>query len=122
MISGMNPSLDPTEYVFCATNDATLAARADVLGWFREDEGLSLIVEREAAVALGIDVALPMKRIVLEVFSALDGVGLTAAVASALAAEGIACNIVAAFRHDHVFVPSERAERALEILMALAAA
>jgi hypothetical protein len=50
---------------------------------------------------------------------ALDGVGLTAAVASALAGEGIPCNVVAAFHRDHIFVPSEAAERALAVLKAL---
>jgi len=116
----MSPRLDPAEYVFSATDDETLAPRA--LGWFREEEGLSLILERETAAVLGFEVSLPMKRIVLQVHSALDGVGLTAAVAAALAAQGIACNVVAALRHDHVFVPAGDAERALEILVALAAA
>ena len=60
-----------------------------------------------------------MRRIVLTVHSALDGVGLTAAVASALAAEQIPCNVVAAFHHDHVFVPADMAKRALAILEAL---
>jgi len=120
MVAGMSPRLDPAEYVFSATDDETLASRA--LGWFREEEGLSLILERETAAVLGFEVSLPMKRIVLQVHSALDGVGLTAAVAAALAAQGIACNVVAALRHDHVFVPAGDAERALEILVALAAA
>lgn len=118
MISGMSPRLDPEVYVFCATENEALASLAR--GWFREDEGLSLILERDAAAALGFDVSLPMRRIVLQVASALDGVGLTAAVASALAAAGIACNMVAAFQHDHVFVPAESAERALAILLELA--
>ena len=51
--------------------------------------------------------------------SALDGVGLTAAVSGALAAEAIPCNVVAAFHHDHIFVPSGMAERALAVLKAL---
>jgi hypothetical protein len=63
-----------------------------------------------------------MACLTLTVHSALDGVGLTAAVASALADEGIPCNMVAAFHHDHVFVPEERAEEALAILRALAQA
>ncbi len=118
MISGMRPRLDPEVYVFCATDDTALVAQA--LGAFREAEGLSLILEREHAAALGFDVSLPMRRIVLQVPSALDGIGLTAAVASALAAAGIACNMVAALRHDHVFVPAQSAERALAILLELA--
>jgi hypothetical protein len=43
-------------------------------------------------------------------------------VASALAEAGIACNMVAALNHDHVFVPADRAEEALTILRALQAA
>ncbi len=42
--------------------------------------------------------------------------GLTAAVATALAKEGIACNVVAALRHDHLFVPYDRAAEAMEVL------
>jgi hypothetical protein len=58
-----------------------------------------------------------MTRIVLEVFSALDGVGLTAGVASALADAGIPCNVVAAYHHDNVFVPAAMADRAMAILL-----
>ncbi len=122
MIAGLSPRLDPAEYVFCTSDDTVLATNRAMLGWFREEEGLSLIVEREAAAAHGLDISLPMKRIVCEVNSALDGVGLTAAVAAALAAEDIPCNVVAALRHDHVFVPTACAARALQILIALAAA
>ena len=91
------------------------------LGSFNEDEGLSLILECGVAAALGFDVGLPMRRIALTVNSALDGVGLTAAVSAALSAAAIPCNMVAAYRHDHVFVPSDMAERALAILKALQA-
>jgi hypothetical protein len=121
MLAGMNPVLDKPDYVFCSAADDTLAAAALPLGlaMFREDEGMSLILERGAAQAHGFDVSLPMRRIVLAVNSALDGVGLTAAVASTLAAQKIPCNVVAAFRHDHIFVPAAMAEEALAILNAL---
>jgi hypothetical protein len=120
MLALMNPLLDADEVVFCTTADEALAekARPLALGSFREAEGVSLILPR-AAEALGFPVALPMRRIELTVNSALDGVGLTAAVASALAAEGVSCNVVAAFHHDHVFVPASKAEMALAVLKAL---
>ena len=54
--------------------------------------------------------------IVLTVHSSLNAVGLTAAVAGALAAAGISANVVAAHYHDHIFVPSERAVDALAVL------
>ena len=123
MLAGLNPRLDSDEFVFCATNDADAIAKAQAfaIGWFREGEGTSLVLEMGRAEALGFEVNLPMRRIVLTVNSALDGVGLTAAVSQALAANDIPCNVVAAYRHDHLFVPSGMAERALTILKDLQA-
>nr|WP_282098724.1 ACT domain-containing protein [Qipengyuania intermedia] len=62
-----------------------------------------------------------MARITLEVYSDLEGVGLTAAVSTALADAGIACNMVAALNHDHVFVPAARSAEAILVLQKLAA-
>ncbi len=121
MVAGMNPVLDPAEYVFCSTSDPALATEASplALSVFREREGLTVILAGSDAEKLGFPAALPMRRIELTVNSALDGVGLTAAVATALAAEDIPCNVVAAFHHDHLFVPAALAERALSALQAL---
>lgn len=123
MLAGMTPTLRDGVYVFCSTDDTTRAdaARPFALGCFREDEGETLILAHDRAGALGFDTTQPMRQIVLAVFSALDGVGLTAAVATALAADGIPCNVVAAFHHDHVFVPAAMADRALATLSALQA-
>lgn len=120
MVAGMTPVLKSGQYVFCAAGDRDWAA-LEPLAMFREAEGVSLILERDAAEAAGFPVEGPMALITLNVYSALDGVGLTAAVATALARVGIACNMVAALHHDHVFVPTERAEEALAILLALQA-
>jgi hypothetical protein len=59
--------------------------------------------------------------ITLRVHSALDAVGLTAAVSLALTDAGISCNVVAGFHHDHLFVPHTRAADAVRVLEALAA-
>ena len=122
MIAGMAPLPDAESWHFCSSDDAALTARAapHALASFAEDEGTSLIVPRAVAGELGFDTSLPMARITLSVHSALDGVGLTAAVAQALAGAGIACNMVAAFHHDHVFVPAGEAARALAVLRGLA--
>lgn len=120
MIANMTPELKPGEYVFCAAGDRDWVA-LNPLAIFREAEGVSLILERGAAEGAGFAVEAPMVLITLNVYSALDGVGLTAAVATALARVGIACNMVAALNHDHVFVPVERAEEAVRVLIALQA-
>lgn len=121
MIAGMSPELLPGSFFFCSLpgGSASAALLDAALSVFREDEGLSLILPEAVAAAHGIDTASPMRLIRLNVHSSLEGVGLTAAVATALAAESIACNMVAAFHHDHAFVPADRAGEALAILMRL---
>jgi hypothetical protein len=121
MLAGMTPTLKAGTYHFCTTDDATVLASllSRSLAVFREDEGTALVLAEGDAQGHGFDLSMPMSRIVLEVFSALDGVGLTAAVATALADAGIPCNMIAAYHHDNVFVPAAMAQRAVEILLAV---
>lgn len=77
----------------------------------REDEGVTLVIR-----ARRDDPGPLFAGITLQVNSALEGVGLTAAVAGALAEAGFPCNVMAAYHHDHLFVPWERREEALAIL------
>ena len=81
----------------------------------REEEGVTAIIAGDRA-------GMPFARITLTVHSALEGVGLTAAVSGALAKAGIACNVVAGYHHDHLFVPWERRDEALGVLQRLAEA
>ena len=120
MIRGMAPVLDPETWHFVTVSDVSVIAGTSPLATFVEEEGLSLILSDTDAEASGLPTDMPMARITLTVHSALDGVGLTAAVATALADAGIPCNMVAAFHHDHAFVPLADAPRALAILKALA--
>jgi hypothetical protein len=121
MISRMTPVIRPEVFVFATTNDPDLLASLypEAISTFNEDEGISLIVPVEIASKSGFDTDSPMRCITLNVYSSLQGFGLTAAVSKALGDNGIACNIVAAFHHDHVFVPSDMGDRALEVLLSL---
>jgi uncharacterized protein len=110
MLAGMAPSLDPRRWAFMAVEGE---APAEAFALIREDEGLAAILPAEDG---------DFVRITLMVYSALEGVGLTAAVAGALAERGIACNVVAGYHHDHLFVPWVRAEEALDILQRLSKA
>jgi hypothetical protein len=112
MLAGMAPALDARAWFFVQVDGAP---PEDAFAVIREDEGVTAIVAGErAGMAFG--------RITLMVHSALEGVGLTAAVSGALAGAGIACNVVAGYHHDHLFVPWERREEALAVLRGLAAA
>ena len=119
MIRGMAPELVPGRVAFLSVPEGE---SVDLLGkaraMVREAEGVSLIVP----LSDDADEPEAMRQITLGMLSALDGIGLTAAVSSALAARGIPCNIVAATHHDHVFVPEDRAEEALQALRRLSGA
>jgi hypothetical protein len=120
LLRSMSPALNPGEYVFCSVADAGVLAGVEVVGSFREGEGLSVILRRHDAQSLGLDCAYVMAWITLTVHSSLQAVGLTAAFASALGEAGISCNVVAGFYHDHLFVGKDDAHKALDVLSSLA--
>jgi hypothetical protein len=121
MISGMTPVLQPGIFVFITTTDRDLVAElfSEAISIFREDEGVSMLIPIELAKESRLNVDQPMRCITLNVYSSLEGVGLTAAVSSALGDNEIPCNMVAAFHHDHVFLPSGLCDRAMEVLTSL---
>jgi hypothetical protein len=112
----MRPERRPGLFVFATTGTAVAGAVATV----QEDEGLTVVVPQTHADTLGLRYDIVLAMITLRVHSALDAVGLTAAVAGALAERGIACNVIAGFHHDHLFVPADRADDAIAALSALA--
>ena len=80
---------------------------------------MSLVVSLSFTKEKVFPVVTPMKCITLNVYSDLEGVALTAAVAGALADNNIPCNLIAAYHHDHIYVPSKLSERALSIFLDL---
>lgn len=119
LIRDIKPELNPGEYVFCTLDPQYSLVNLDPLGWFREREGVTVILPKIQADELAWPYSLVSGWITLTVHSALEAVGLTAVVSQALAQAGISCNIVAAYYHDHLFVPLRDADRALEILQSL---
>ena len=77
---------------------------------------MSLVISRDAAKEAGIAFDCTFRLISLKVHSSLEAVGLTAAIAGKLASKGISANVIAAFYHDHILVPSRQAEDALAAL------
>ena len=80
------------------------------IGIFHEKEGVTFILEQQDAVN---------RLITLNVHSSLDAVGLTAAFSAKLAEKNISANVVTAYYHDHIFVPEEKAEQALNAILEL---
>lgn len=119
LLRTLDPLLRPGVFVYATAPSGQLPDAADLIGWFREDEGLTLIVAEPVAVRLGLSIHFRAAWISLRVESELSAVGLTAAMSTALAAQGISCNVIAALHHDHLLVPIDQAEAALACLRTL---
>ena len=116
LLRQMSPRLNEGQYVFVHSNQESLLRLNDVIGFFREQEGPTFILPKITADKMGLTYDFIASWISLDVHSALDAVGLTAAFSTCLAKEGISCNVVAAFHHDHIFVDQKDAKRAMELL------
>ncbi|WP_460140992.1 ACT domain-containing protein [Pseudomonas sp. S2_E01] len=121
LLRSMSPQLNDGEYVFCTLPDGQLPHGLDIVGSFREQEGLTVILPRAHAQQAGLSFDYVAAWITLNVHSALQAVGLTAAFATALSQAGISCNVIAGYYHDHLFVGQADAERAMQVLRDLAA-
>jgi hypothetical protein len=84
-----------------------------------EPEGLSVVVGRPQADDAGLEYSFEAAWLTLRVHSSLAAVGLTAALSGALAAAGMPANVIAGHHHDHVLVPLDRWEEAVEVLHSL---
>ena len=124
MLATLRADLREGEFVFAtAPGDAPAPAWVALAeATVREAEGLSCVLRRADADAHGLAYDFIAAWLSLRVHSALDAVGLTAAVSAALAGQGIACNVVAGFHHDHLLVPADRLDAARDALAGLAAA
>jgi hypothetical protein len=114
LLRGLDPELRSGRYVF--TTVARVPPGLDPVVLVREDEGVTLVVEQTDADRLGLAYDYVAAMLTLRVHSALDAVGLTAAVAARLAGAGMSCNVVAGYFHDHLFVPADRGAEAVRLL------
>lgn len=118
LLKTLCPTLVPGEFVFVTRALGKYGDGIELrpIASFAESEGLTLVVPKELADIAGEHYQSVFRMLTLQVHSKLDAVGLTASISTALYKRGISANVVAAFFHDHVFVPSERAQEALEVL------
>ena len=121
LIKTLHPVLNDGEYVFCCVKDLDKVDFDHLLFHFKENEGITIVVGKKYADENHLDYHNVFSWISLEVHSSLNAVGLTATFSNALYEEGISCNVVAAFYHDHIFVARKDAENALETLQKLSA-
>lgn len=131
LLASMRPVLSTDEFVFCVVSSSESShalAAASLLnkhpgilptGQFQEDEGTTLILKRADADQMGLVYEFVARKITLTIHSSLSAVGFMAAIATHLAQQGISVNPVSGYYHDHLFVPSDRADEAMQHLLLL---
>jgi hypothetical protein len=122
LLGGMRPVLDPRPFGFGLLPPGSGTARGvQPFSRIEEAEGTTLIAPAAELAAAGIPHSGGWGRISLTVHSSLAAVGLTAAVATALAREGISANVVPGSYHDYLLVPWDRRNAAMAARAELAA-
>lgn len=119
MLATLDSSREPGVYVFVSVPDYATAAALPARAIVCEREAVTVVLKREDAIKRGLFFDFEAAWLTLSVHSALGSVGLTAAVARALAEAGVPCNVLAGAMHDHLLVPEEDADRAMETLQSL---
>lgn len=117
LLKSMKPILKDGEFVFCTLSHQDIQElKLKPIGWFQEDEGVSIILQRQQADSLGLEYSYIARMITLSVHSSLDAVGFLAAITAKLAQFGISVNPISAYYHDHLFVPSKKANEVMTLL------
>lgn len=106
-------------YVFVHLAPGTPLPDLPLSALVTEVEGTTLVLRQADADEAGMAAEFPAAWLTLTVHSSLEAVGLTASVSAALAVDGIPCNIIAGFHHDHLLVPIDRADDAVASLKRL---
>lgn len=112
-------AVDRRPGVFTFVSGPAVLDDVEVQAMIVEREGVTSVVAVEDARGLGLDVDFEAAWLTLRVHSALEAVGLTAAFSAALGEREIPCNVLAGTFHDHLLVPVDRVDDAVDALEAL---
>ncbi|MBP1839494.1 ACT domain-containing protein [Formosa algae] len=119
LLQGMTPKLNDGVYVFSTVKDLSKIDRRDTICEFKEQEGTTIVIEKQKADALKLNYEYIASWITLQIHSSLDAVGLTAVFSNALSKHNISCNVIAGYYHDHIFVDVKDSDKAMNVLKRL---
>lgn len=119
LLKTLQPQQNVGDFVFCVVDDLSGINVQDIIMFFKEQEGHTIIIKQELADRLGLAYTFVAAWITLTVHSSLAAVGLTAAFSKALSDNAISCNVVAGFYHDHIFVAKKDIDQAMKVLTEL---
>ena len=117
LLKTMKPELLEEEFIFSTiSKDICAGLPFKPLCFFQEIEGVTIICEKSQADDNNISYEAVWRMITLTVHSDLTAVGFLAAITNKLKEQGISLNVISAYYHDHLFVPIDLADKALNTL------
>ncbi|MBT4985596.1 MAG: ACT domain-containing protein [Ilumatobacter sp.] len=116
MLATLRVERRPGVFTYATVRTPAPELLAAAHGVVTEGDLTTLVLPVEAAERAGLPVELEMAWLSLTVQSSLEAVGLTAAFSATLGKAGIPCNVLAGFHHDHILVPVDRAQQAIDVL------
>ena len=119
ILAAIDVDVRPGLYVLLTRRGPDAAADAVAEARIHEREGITYVVPEAFARAQGEPPGFVAAWLTLRLHTALNAVGVTASVAGVLAERGIACNVIAGHFHDHLLVPAERRDAAVDAIRSL---
>ncbi|GAB7360349.1 hypothetical protein MBLNU230_g8307t1 [Neophaeotheca triangularis] len=128
LLKTMSPSLHPDTFFWVSFEDKSLSfghvarilGEAKVQMLFQEAEGWTAILPRDTQLPESTTSSFLSRMITLNVYSSLEAVGFMKVITERLAEKGLSVNPVSAYFHDHLFVPVDVVDIAMEALREMA--
>jgi hypothetical protein len=111
----LNPFLNDGAYVFIKIADAEQIPQ-EFVAVFKEAEGYTVILKENDLSKEKYKSVFRAAWITFAANTDLNDLGITAAFSKVLSENGISCNVFAPIHHDHIFVPFEQGQKALNLL------
>jgi hypothetical protein len=118
ILKNIDPHLVDESFIFMTTDQSlnAISNSLNPIASFLENEGLSLVITQATADKNAITYDSVFSCISLGVHSSLESFGLISAISKELTQNKISTNVFSGYFHDHIFVQSDKAHEALEII------
>ena len=118
ILESIDPYLVDESFIFMTTDQSlsSISNTLNPIASFKENEGLSIVITQATADKNAITYDSVFSCISLGVHSSLESYGLISTISRELTQNNISTNVFSGYYHDHIFVQSEKADKALEII------
>ena len=118
ILESIDPYLVDESFIFMTTDQSlsSISNTLNPIASFKENEGLTLVITQATADKNAITYDSVFSCISLGVHSSLESYGLISIISRELTQNNISTNVFSGYYHDHIFVQSGKADKALEII------